>query len=169
MLTSTAQVRLNLRTSGWLEGCRMHRLAPQRCAFGDDRCEMEDPYACGEAIWERPARAGAEPPGARHDGTTISSSPPACIRCSLCAAVVQPFFGLQPTFCLQPYLCNNALQQNPRKAGGYINQHVKRVSRHPIGVPWEIRNGGTLAGGSSALAARPRAAPSWGMMIFYYY
>ena len=34
--------------------------------------------------------------------------------------VVQPFFGLQPTFDLQPYLCNNALKQNPRKAGSWL-------------------------------------------------
>ena len=33
------------------------------------------------------------------------------------AAVVQPFFGLQPT---PHYLCNNALQQNPRKAGSWL-------------------------------------------------
>jgi hypothetical protein len=30
---------------------------------------------------------------------------------------VQPFFGLQPT---PHYLCNNALQQNPRKAGSWL-------------------------------------------------
>ena len=78
MLTSTAQVRAEAPCQV-VEVQDIGRAgSTKRRAFEDDRCEMEAPYACGEAIWERPALGGVEAPGAGRDGATIRRS--ACIR-----------------------------------------------------------------------------------------